>query len=201
MRRLLSIFIMSLGLLTTQALDAAPLDFGLDWGASASFLKVSHSNFNDDMGSRVDLKETRFGAYANGYVMARFGIYINDYVRMDVKSGFMGIEDGRRIVPVLIRANVMPSGYFSDGIVYFLDAGAGLHPGDIKSLSWLASAGAGYRKALCGKTGLNFLLNARFVTDNPPIRNADGGGYVPESSIRKNVAGYLSIGIGISLDF
>lgn len=178
----------------------SPFSAGVEWGANVMFYSTVKNNYFDVSGARVDVSSCGFSYHANGSVRVFMGICAGEKLRFDLGSGYAGISDSRRVVPLTIRANYLSAGRCSDGIVAFLDGGASFSTINEGVKGLLASCGAGYRIHLIGGAGLSFLLNLRFATDSPGIISPDGSGFVPKKDIRGNLAGYYSAGITISID-
>lgn len=175
--------------------------FGAEWGANMLFFQSSENVFLDEAGSRVMTSDKGLPLYTNGTLRCFAGIYLSDKVRLDLGTGFTGIADSRRAVPISLRANYLSGGRSSDGVTAFIDGGAGFSTLDKGLVGMLLSAGAGYRKWLCRGAGLSMMLNLRLATDHPGIISPNGSGFIPEADIKRNDSVYLSTGITVSIDF
>ena len=201
LRRISAVFIAALALmLSGPEAGAKVFSFGVEWGANAKLGELYHYNYIDNSGGRVDDKNSMFSYHANGHVLGKIGINLGQKFRLDVNSGYMGIADGTRVVPVTLRANIMPKGRSESGFMYFLDGGTFFNENLSDRLGLLGAAGFGYRIALTRNVGLDFLFNVRCAYDHPDIVNPDGG-FVLLENIRQNNAEYFSLGFSISLDF
>lgn len=179
-----------------------PLAIGVEWGGNAMFYQCLERNFlDDDSGYRLDTSEKGFFYHANGSFRGYVGYYPGEKVRIDLGTGFIGIADSRREIPLTLRFNYLAAGRYSDGIAAYMDGGAGFRTLSKGVSGLLCTAGVGYRRHLFNGAGLSFLMNLRLATDRPGIISPDGSGFVPEGDIRRNEARYLSAGITLSLDF
>lgn len=200
------IFALLLVLFGTSLHARAPyLKFGAEWGPSAVIYSTTHLNYLDAEGTRLYEDTGGFGLYGNGFVMGHIGVNATNRLAFSAVSGYMGIGKANRLIPVLLRATVAPSGFDSDGIFFFADAGVGIHltraDQPDRKPAFLADAGAGYRFALTPAANLEFALNLKFAADNVLIPDLDRGGYIPDTQIRKNSAKYLSLCLSIGFSF
>lgn len=180
---------------------ASPFTAGVEWGANAMVYASVDRNYIDRAGSRVDASSRGLSFYLNGTLRAFAGVYAGGKLRFDLGTGYIGLADSRREIPLTLRANYLAGGRNADGAVLFLDGGAGFSTVSSGVVGILGAAGAGYRMHMAEGSGLSFLFNLRFATDRPGIIYPDGMGFVPAGDIRNNAAEYLSAGISISVDF
>ena len=125
-----------------------------------------------------------------------------DLMMISLHGGYSGIHEGNRIIPALLRFSFFPKTVSADGIFCYAQAGAGFHiPKTFKTrVSTIAGLGAGYRFAFTRRCSLDLMLNVSGARSKPPIPNPDGPGYVDEKNIRSNSAGYLEVGLTISVN-
>lgn len=197
---------MILALAGTGAHARAPfLRFGVEWGPSAVIYSSEHLNYLDDDRSRIFENKSSFGFSPNGFIMGHIGVNATNLLAFSVHSGYMGVNRNNRLIPLLLRMTVAPSGFDSDGIFIFADAGVGFHLSRAEQPdrrpAVLADAGAGYRFALTPTSNLEFALNLKVSADNILIPDPDKGGYIPREQIIKDTANSLSLCLSIGFSF
>jgi len=177
------------------------LTCGLEWGATVPLWSASEYNYIDSNQSRVDATYNSFSFFLNGCISGNIGVYLNDKFRLDICSGYIGIQDGRNAVPLTLRGYYFSKGFDSNSLCYRIEAGILFDQNFHFDKTYIASTGIGYRIPLYGKSAVNILGNLRFATDRPDLLTPDQKTIVPIEDIRKNISEYLSIGISVSLDF
>lgn len=188
-------------LLAATNMNAGNFKFGVEWGANAMLLKAFSYNIIDDAGSRLSEKSVGAAYHPNGTFLVSAGLETGEKCIVSINSGFSGITDGRRVIPVTLRGSLYPAGIRQDGIMYFLDGGVDFDPSGISTMGLLGSVGTGYHIVLSNKTSLNLMLHARLAVDHPKVANPDGGGYVSTENTLHSNAEYVSAGISVSLQF
>lgn len=181
------------------------LRYGLEWGFTPTLLASYHFNYISDEGYRVN--DQGGGGYfaANGSILAHFGVNVTETFSLSLLSGAVGISEGNRVFPAMLRVSAYPKGVSSDGIFIFADGGVGFHADNpntpTKKNAVLASLGGGYRFALSRSISFDLLASLRGAYDHASILNPDGPGYIPEQNIRRNNAGYIALNISAALTF
>lgn len=203
MKRLIAVlsFLLASGSLACFA-GSPKLSLGVEWGYSVSFHNIRHFNYLDAEGSRIDVNDRFFKAGSNAGILASIGVNIAEKCNLSLCSGYLGVEDNIRIVPLLARFTVVPSGVHKGGFILTLDGGAGIDVLNTGRILPLADFGTGYRVGFDSGICLDFKFMLRGVYDNPSIFDPTfDDGYVPASNIKTNQAVYLSAGLSAALCF
>ena len=90
--------------LLTKAAERASFRYGLEWGVNSAILAGSHSAYISGEGYLVDSRSLDFRSHINGEVMGLIGL---EYRRLGlyIRSGYMGLQKGESVVPVLLRSS------------------------------------------------------------------------------------------------
>lgn len=200
MDKRLSIILVALSLMLPAGAAERNFTFGVEWGASAILFSSYNFNVIDDFGSRYFDRGTTALYHANGTVMVNAGFYTGDKFKVTVNSGYIGIADGIRVIPVTLRGSLYPSGRYSNGVFYFVEGGAHLDCRTAGMNGLLGSVGAGYRKSISRNLSLDISANFRASLDHPMVVNPDGG-YISAENTRKSNSWYYAPGFTVSLNF
>lgn len=178
------------------------VSFGLEWGYSLSFFNLRQFNYLDAEGSRVNVDERIFKAGSNAGILASFGLNVGERCNFSISSGYMGVEDNVRLVPLLAGITCVPAGIEESGFVFNVRAGAGMNVLDHTRILPLADLGLGYRISFGNGCGIDLKFILRGAYDHPSIFDPTyETGYVPVENIRDNRAIYLSAGLSTALNF
>ena len=177
--------------------------FGAEWMYSSNYFNAHQFNYiAGEDGYRVNDDAGIFEYTSNGGILGHVGLNLGRCFNASVYAGYMGVYRSRNVFPVLAGLSWFPQGAGSDGFLVNLRAGVSFQEYiPVTDLSYLVSAGCGYRLSLAKCSALDFLLGLQTVFDHPPIPNPEGTGYVPAENIRKDNAQYLAVNLGISLSF
>lgn len=203
MKRYLLSTLVLLAVCTTFCRAGEPgVSFGLEWGYSLSFFNLRQFNYLDADGSRVNVDERLFKAGSNAGILASFGLNVGERCNFSISSGYMGVEDNVRLVPLIAGFTCVPAGIAESGFVFNLRAGAGMNVLDHSSILPLADIGLGYRIAFENNYGIDLKFIFRGVYDHPSIFDPTyESGYVPVENIRDDRAIYLSVGFSAAFNF
>ena len=111
----------------------------------------------------------------------------------------MGIDKDREVIPVGVRLNYSFKGTDADGPLAFIGGGLGFPDHFTTAAVHYINLGGGYRLRLSSTWDIDFIATFRLCDDHPPIRDPESGEYVNGSNIRKNVAAYCSLELGIAI--
>lgn len=177
-------------------------EYGLEWGSSSTLYTSRHQNYTSDEGYRINESHSGWTFVSGGYITVNMGLNVTRWLNVGINTGYAGITEGRRAIPLTARASFYPKGIDSDGIMCFLDGGVGFTDIRVPSKTCtLFSLGTGYHLAFSRLVGLNFICKLRLASDHPDIMDIDSGEKVPTGRIRENIANYWSLNCGIALDF
>lgn len=203
-RRLIISFLLILcaPVLAAAQNDMPLFEFGIEWGSTSTLYSSKHQNYTSDEGYRINETHSGWTFMGGGYFTVNLGVNATRWLNLGINTGFAGITEGRRAIPLTARATIYPKGMSNDGILCFFDGGVGFT--DYRQPSktcTLLSAGTGYHFAFSRLMGMNLICKIRFAGDHPDIIDIDSGKTVPSGRIRENKAGYWSLNFGIALDF
>lgn len=205
MRKRLTFIILSaficIGASASSPKNAFPrITFGLEWGYSSTIFTSYHFNYICSDGYRLDNEGRKFMYHSNADILGTFGANVTDWLHVGVFSGYEGITEKRRMVPIGAKVTLSPRGYSSNGLFIRAGGGIGIIPGDHAITTSFGLAGAGYHVALTRDTSVDFILGYKVYVDHPPIEDIEGG-YVSERNTRKNIATYHALNFSIALNF
>jgi len=197
MKRLLliSLLFLSLPFLT----EGKKVTFGCEWGMGVSYAKYHVFNYLYESGRRHQGSTLETGRRMNANFMAHVGYDLSRRVNLSLYTGHEGISDEMTVIPVTLRATVFPTGSEKDGMLVYLDAGAGLDESSFHAL--LGRAGIGYRLALTEVTNLDFILSYRLALTRPELLDPDSRRPIAENRIARNDLFLNKITFSIGLNF
>lgn len=172
--------------------------FGAEWEYMSSFHYGFHHNFFSQEGYRVNINHSSFGYEGNGGVYLHCGYNLSNNWNLSLYSGFMGIYDLGRAVPVSMRV----TGYFKENVKAdrwfgFMEAGSGVCIKKNPQMLAIGKAGGGYRISLSHTTKLDLLVSYRISLTHPYV--IYDGYEVQHEMINRNNAYVCALTIGISL--
>lgn len=191
-RLILTLAFICLTLATARGGEPRRVGFSVEWGFSATVFNANDFNYLDTDGARLVDDSRCFKFYPNGGILG--GIDVNPGRRFSfgLRSGFLGVEDNVRVIPVLFRVGFAPSGVDADGCFVRIDGGIGFRDLPPYRRVGLASLGGGYRMALSRRYSIDFIFTLRGTLDHPEL---------PGTSISHNRAVYCSANAGIGVNF
>lgn len=181
----------------------AHLDYGVEWGYTASFCDIYHYNYTSPTsGARIDSRDTQFAYKSNGYLSAFVGARFARVLALDAVAGWAGVYEGRRVFPLTLRSSVFWSGYERDGWKTFLEGGCCAGKSFAGKPIWMAKMGSGYRILLDRYFALDLMFSLQGVHDHPMgIFDKSRGESVPDKNLRRSDCNYLSANFSVALCF
>lgn len=204
MKRILTALLLMLAAYSAAGQDKPyPLvRYGLEWAGSVKLIDSHHFNYiSSEAGYRIDDENISFKPSVNGLILASISLNLTRKLSMGIYSGFQGISEKQRIVPVFLRTAYSFKGCDKDGVFTFCDLGAGLRHLSLENRVMMARIGSGYRVVFSRNTAFSMLLSIQAADDKPIIWDKYAEEYVSTQNTRLNTAGYLAVNFGIALDF
>lgn len=177
-------------------------DYGVEWGYSGTFWDSFHYNYTSVDGARLDSRDDRLTFKSNGHLYGFVGARFARYFAADALVGWVGVYEGRRVVPVTLRGSVFFRGYDADGMKLFLEGGRCIAPSFSGKPIYIAKLGTGYRIMLESNFALDLALSLQAVHDHPlgvydHIREES----VPDANLRRSDCSYMSLNLSFALCF
>ena len=168
------------------------LRYSLDWGYMASMYQIYSYNYMAEEGFRVEQHGHDLFLNSNGVVKVFLGTQIGGHAELGVFSGYEGIRQDRRIVPLGLRTSWMFNGTDADGPICYAEGGAAFHK-DCKTTA-MGAVGAGWHVQLDHGCGMDFKFGLNVFQDHPAIMG------VPKENLNKSdyTYGGISFTVGIS---
>ena len=183
-------------------LKGAELDYGVEWGYSASVWESYHYNYTSPSGARIDTRDSHFSYKSNGHLYGFAGIRFARHFAADALVGWAGIYEGRRVVPVTLRASCFWKGYDRDGWKTFLEAGRCFADSFAGKPVYVAKLGTGYRMMLDRRFALDLALSLQGAYDHPlDVYDKGREEAVQDANLRRSDSGYLSLNFSLALCF
>lgn len=181
--------------LLTKAGERASFRYGLEWGVNSAILVGSHSSYISGEGYLVDSRSLDFRSHINGEVMGLMGL---EYKRLGlyIRSGYMGLQKGESVVPVLLRSSfaLSRSGVEKHGSIY-IEGGCGLQKS--KPVSTVTGTGYVYRLRLSEKLALDMNGGLRISYSHPDVYDKYAERKVPKESL--GLSNSLNIGLALTI--
>lgn len=181
--------------LLTKAGERASFRYGLEWGVNSAILVGSHSSYISGEGYLVDSRSLDFRSHINGEVMGLIGL---EYKRLGlyIRSGYMGLQKGESVVPVLLRSSFALSrfGVEKYGSIY-IEGGCGLQKS--KPVSAVTGTGYVYRLRLSEKLALDMNGGLRISYSHPDVYDKYAERKVPKESL--GLSNSLNIGLALTI--
>lgn len=179
------------------------LDYGVEWGYTASFCNIYHYNYTSpSSGARIDSRDTQLAYKSNGYLSAFAGVRFARHFALDAMAGWAGIYEDRRVFPLTLRTSVFWRGYDEDGWKTFLEGGWCAGPSFGGKSIWIARLGSGYRLMLDRHFALDLMFSLQGVHDHPTgVYDKSREESVPDASLRRSDCSYLSANFSVALCF
>lgn len=179
------------------------LEYGVEWGYTATFLYSYHFNYlSESGGARIDSRDLFFSYKSNGHVQAFAGVRFAQRMCIDAVVGWAGIYEGRRVYPVTLRTTCFFPGYDKDGWKVFAEGGLCSCASFANKGVAVGRAGFGRRLMLDSRSALDFSLSLQGVSDHPlgvydPLRGVS----VPNENLRRSDCKYLALNFSVGLCF
>lgn len=181
---------------------AGRIRYGIEWGYTGTVYESHDYAYLSDAGAMVAAAGHSLIFNSNGCFMAFAGYEFMGKTETDLVSGYVGVIQGRRVVPLMVRETYFFNGCRNDGIKVFAEGGACLSGTFRDKPSWMGRAGAGYRVMLGDIPAMDLFISAHFVQDHPASVYASEYSYsVPKSDLRSSLSQYAGISIGLALNF
>lgn len=181
--------------LLTKAVERASFRYGLEWGVNSAILVGSHSAYISGEGYLVDSRSLDFRSHINGEIMGLIGL---EYKRLGLylRSGYMGLQKGESVVPVLLRSSfaLSRSGVEKHGFIY-IEGGCGLQKA--KPVSAVTGTGYIYRLRLSEKLALDMNGGLRISYSHPDVYDKYAERKVPKESL--GLSNSLNIGLALTI--
>lgn len=177
--------------------------FGIEWGFATTIYRYYYEYYYDVYETTLNT-DSYFLLLGNGHIMANAGLYFGDRFCVSLHSGYMGIHQGRHMIPVLARFSYFPSGFNNNGMFCFGDAGPAFGVTKNKNpygLCVICHAGGGYRLALSSTMSIDFLISARAAFDKPGIWSPYLNDYIPTENVRKSISNMYGLEFTLGLNF
>lgn len=179
------------------------IEYGTEWGYSATILNDYHYNYySEGYGSRIDSREREMTYKSNGHLYAFAGYRFTNWMSAGLRTGWIGVFEGRRVVPLTLAVNFLPKGHGNDGFKLFADGGLCFGKRMPGKQILMARAGAGQRIMLDRKFALDMSMSVQGVSDHPvdvfdPSRNES----VSNANLLRSDCGYMSVNLTIGFCF
>lgn len=194
LRLILACFALTFPLLT-KAGERASFRYGMEWGVNSAILVGSHSSYISGEGYLVDSRSLDFRSHINGEVIGLIGL---EYKRLGLylRSGYMGLQKGESVVPVLLRSSfaLSRSGVEKHGSIY-IEGGCGLQKS--KPVSAVTGTGYVYRLRLSEKLALDLNGGLRISYSHPDVYDKYAERKVPKESL--GLSNSLNIGLAFTI--
>lgn len=175
---------------------------GIEWGYTATVYEQHCYDYISDAGSMVQSEGHGPRYNSNGCFLSYVGIETWKKAETDLVTGYIGIVQGRRVVPVMLRETIYFNGCRSDGFKLFAEGGVALAPTFQNKQVFMARAGAGYRLMLGDKPAMDFFMSVHGAHDHPRSVYVTEHSYsVPMDDLRSSHRDCLGISVGMALSF
>ena len=178
------------------------LDYGVEWGYSGTFWDSYHYNYTSSDGARLDSRHEGFTFKSNGHLYGFLGARFARWFTADALVGWAGVYEGRRVVPVTLRASAFVRGYDCDGMKLFVEGGRCFAPSFAGKQIWMGKMGGGYRLLLDTHFAMDLALSLQAVHDHPiGVYDRSRDEIVPDASLRRSDCEYFSLNFSVALCF
>lgn len=176
---------------------------GVEWGYTQGIWHWYHYNYLTDAMARVNSEDGRFVVSSNGHIYAYIGYQIGRRWQLDLISGWAGIWQDRRVVPIDLRATRYFSGLNNNGFKAFFEVGELISHNVAGSdfPSNIMKLGGGFRIMLTSRSAVDLSLSLQRCIDHPadihdPAYNYD----VAPDHLRRSDTSYTGINFSISIN-
>lgn len=170
--------------------------FGMEWGLGSNISSTKKVNYLSSEGYRVNETISGFDPYLNANILLNAGMIIGKRTSISLCSGYMGISNNFRTIPLMARFNFHFNGVWEDGLYLYVSGGRGF-----RTPCNLAVAGVGLRTMTGPRSSVDFSIRYRGTLHKPTIYDKDSGQPIPKEKIRRNIATYSGADLSISLYF
>lgn len=188
------------------ALSAVPLERlrgGVEWGYTQNCWHWYHYNYLTDAMARVNSEDSEFELHPGGHIYAYLGYQIGRRWELDLISGWAGVWEGRRVVPVDLRVTRFFSGLDSNGLKAFIEAGEVISHNDASSElpSNIIKLGGGYRIMITSRSSVDFAISVHRCLDHPAgVTDPQYNYSVSAGHLRRSDTAYMGINFSISVN-
>lgn len=182
---------------------ASRLRGGVEWGYTQGVWHWYHYNYLTDAMARVDSKDGAFELHPGGHVYAYIGYQVGRRWELDALSGWAGVWEGRRIVPVDLRVTRYFSGLDRNGVKAFVEAGEIISHNVANSdfPSNIVKIGCGYRLMLTTRSAVDLSISVHRCIDHPATVTDPRYGYlVPAGHLRRSDTAYMGVNFSMSVN-
>ena len=199
--KLLIISVLAL-LMAALPASARRFSFGVEGALALNFASYNNMAYRTDMGYRVFDNAVHRETYPIGEVLGMATANIGKMFRMSLLSGYCGLENGLRMVPVELRGVVVFPQMTSSGSGLYLQAGGGVaFPIQERfNAGALVRGGLGYSVNLNNLARINFGFTYRMVYFNPVIYDPDTDEIIPPGDIMQNTRFVSSLCLSVSIE-
>ncbi len=185
----LSIFISEAKTPRTAGLSA-------EWGGGITFLDCYSFSYLRTDGTRLKGNPCTFLFNPNAHLLIKYDADISSQWNLSVMSGYEGIYDRTRIIPLTVRGSYFPGTCSREGRFWFLEGGTGVKT-DFSTLAALGRIGWGKRFHLSEITSLDFMVSYRSALFK--YDHIDDPDEVPVDQIYTNrkITGTVSISVAL----
>lgn len=181
------------------------MKYGIEWGISSNIYYDIQLNYVTEDGYRIDDSSYGLSFITNGHIMGNVGMNIKNQMDISLLSGYMGVSRNNRMIPVLLRLGYHFNSIENDGLFCFLDGGAAFHisrEGEpVRKPAAMTDAGMGYRFILTRRANLELMFNVKGTFDSLLVTDPNTGEFIHETNIRNNKAFFLTLNLGIGINF
>lgn len=175
---------------------------GIEWGYTATVFEGHVFGYVSDMGARVESEGSSLIYNSNGHFICYAGMEMGKRFETDLVSGYIGIVQGRRVMPLTLRETFFFKGCRKDGFKIFADGGLCFTGSFRHQQNWIAKTGVGYRMMLGDKPAMDFSLSVHGAYDHPSSVYISEYSYpVPIQDLRKSDRQSVGIDLSIALSF
>ena len=182
--------------------SARRFSFGVEGAIALNFASYNDIAYRTDMGYRVFDQAVRKETYPIGEVLGMATCNIGKMFRLSLLSGYCGLEQGLRMVPLELRGVVVFPQMTRSGSGLYLQAGCGVaFPLQQQfDAGALVRGGLGYSVNLNNLARINFGFTYRLVYFNPVILDPDTDDIIPRRDIMKDDRFVSSVCFSISIE-
>lgn len=179
------------------------LDYGVEWGYTASFFEAYHYNYTSpSSGARIDTRDSHLSYKSNGHIYGFVGAKFARRFALDAAAGWAGLFESRRMVPLTLRGSYFFRGYDRDGWKLFAEGGCCLGESHAGKAVGIARLGSGYRVMLDRNFALDLSLSLQGVSDHPTnVYDKAREEAIPDASLRRSDCNYLALNFSVALSF
>lgn len=175
---------------------------GLEWGYTSSVFEGHRFGYVTDAGARVESADQSLIYNSNGHFISYVGIETGRKLETALTTGYIGIVQGRRVVPLTVRETFFLNGSRQDGFKLFADGGLCFTGTFRHQQNWIVKTGAGYRLMLGEKPAVDFSLSVHGAFDHPKSVYIHENSYtVPIQDLKRSDRQYIGINISMALSF